>query len=122
MLKLIKKLFSRGNDSPIEREVRHRLTWRVVLIALAPVPCVLLLMDSLYCLICLNTQTIEMLLKKNADMAMKIDRLERLVYGQGAETSVVLRVGESNCEPGGSSSTNLNAIDSLPLESRGGGR
>ena len=118
-MKLIKNLFSLGNDLPIEREVRRRLTWRMVLLSLAPVPCVLLLMNFLYCLICLNTQTIEILLKKNSDMAMKIDRLERLINGQGSESPVVLRVGESNCESGSIYSTNLNAIGSLPLESRG---
>lgn len=45
----LKRLFGREGRSPVEAEVRRRLTWRIMMCAALPVPLLLLLLFSLYC-------------------------------------------------------------------------
>jgi len=79
MTNFIKNMFFNRKCSPVEQEIRRRLTWRMVLLSVAPVPCLMLLMYFLYCFIRLNTQTIDILLKQNADMAVRIGRMEHII-------------------------------------------
>ena len=79
MKDLIKNMLFTRKRSPVEQEIRRHLTWRVMLLSMAPVPCLMLLMYFLYCFIRLNTQTIDILLKQNADMAVRIGRIEHII-------------------------------------------
>ena len=79
MKDLIKNMLFTRKCSSVEQEIRRRLTWRMALLSVAPVPCLMLLMYFLYCFIRLNTQTIDILLKQNADMAVRIGRLEHII-------------------------------------------
>lgn len=45
----IKRLVGRNGCSPVEAEVRRRLTWQIMMCAALPVPLLLLLLFSLYC-------------------------------------------------------------------------
>ena len=45
----IKRLVGRNGCSPVEAEVRRRLTWQIMMCAALPVPLLLLLLFYLYC-------------------------------------------------------------------------
>ena len=50
LMEWTKRLFvKRGKCSPVEAEVRRRLTWRIMMCAALPVPLLLLLLFFLYC-------------------------------------------------------------------------
>ena len=50
LMEWTKRLFLKwGKCSPVEAEVRRRLTWRVMICAAMPVPLLLLLLFYLYC-------------------------------------------------------------------------
>ena len=50
LMEWTKRLFvKRGKCSPVEAEVRRRLTWRIMMCAALPVPLLLLILFTLYC-------------------------------------------------------------------------
>ena len=77
---LIGKLFSNGNCSPVEQEIRRRVTWRIILLSLFPLPFVLSLILSLYCLIHLNTESIDVLLGQDCKIISKLCVIENELH------------------------------------------
>lgn len=72
----IKHFFSCDRESPVEREVRRRLTWRVIMLSLSPVPLLLLLIYFIYLLAISNHESISDLHKRNMNLARRIKCLE----------------------------------------------
>lgn len=72
----VMKLFSNGNSSPIEREVRRRLTWRIILLSLFPLPFLSLIIIWLCCLIQLNAGSIDTLLNQNCKITSRLCSIE----------------------------------------------
>ena len=66
----LKRLFSNAECSPFEREVRRRLTWRVILLAISPLPLLLLLIHFLYLRVMFNSESIIDLRDRNVNMAI----------------------------------------------------
>jgi hypothetical protein len=72
----LKRLFSNAECSPFEREVRRRLTWRVILLAISPLPLLLLLIHFLYLRVMFNSESIIDLHDRNVNAATRIKCLE----------------------------------------------
>ncbi len=72
----IKYFFSYDRESPIEREVRHRLTWRVIMLSLSPMPLLLLLIYFIYCLAISNHESIVDIYERNVKFARRLKSLE----------------------------------------------
>lgn len=72
----IKYFFSYDKESPIEREVRRRLTWRVIMLSLSPVPLLLLLIYFIYCLAISNHESIVDIYERNVKFARRLKSLE----------------------------------------------
>lgn len=77
---LIKKLFSSKECSPVEREVRRRLTWRIILLSLSPLPFLFLLIISLYYFIRLNTGSIAVLFDQNRKITARLLAIENELH------------------------------------------
>ena len=75
----LKRLFSKAECSPFEREVRRRLTWRVILLAMSPLPLLLLLIHFLYLRVMFNSDSIIDLHDRNVNTARRIKCLEEKV-------------------------------------------
>ena len=75
----LKRLFSKAECSPFEREVRRRLTWRVILLAMSPLPLLLLLIHFLYLRVMFNSDSIIDLHDQNVNTARRIKCLEEKV-------------------------------------------
>lgn len=63
--------------SLVEHEVRKRLTWRMILLAMSPVPFVLLLIYFLYCYVQMRCLNMDYLENRHLDMERRIRVLER---------------------------------------------
>ena len=63
--------------SLVEHEVRKRLTWRMILLAMSPVPFVLLLIYFLYCYVQMRCLNVDYLENRHLDMERRIRVLER---------------------------------------------
>ena len=72
----LEKLLSNAECSPFEREVRRRLTWRVILLAISPLPFLLLLIHFLYLRVMFNSESIIDLRDRNVNTAIRIKCLE----------------------------------------------
>ena len=72
----LKRLFSNAECSPFEREVRRRLTWRVILLAISPLSLLLLLIHFLYLRVMFNSESIIDLHDRNVNAATRIKCLE----------------------------------------------
>lgn len=75
----IKNFFSYDRRSPVEREVRRRLTWRVILLAISPLPFLLLLIHFIYYLAMSNHESISDLYERDVKFARRIKCLEEKV-------------------------------------------
>ena len=76
IIEKLKRLFSNAECSPFEREVRRRLTWRVILLAISPLPFLLLLIHFLYLRVMFNSESIIDLHDRNVNAATRIKCLE----------------------------------------------
>lgn len=65
--------------SLVEHEVRKRLTWRMILLAMSPVPFVLLLIYFLYCYVQMRCLNVDYLENRHLDMERRIRVLEQQV-------------------------------------------
>ena len=89
-----KQLFSHKSPSlhnkkrlGIELAVRRCLTWRIILLTLAPLPLLLLLIHFLYCLIQLNRGSIDTLWEQNQKLSEKLHVIEGRILEYGAKTN-----------------------------------
>lgn len=92
---LIKKLFSGKECSPIEREVRRRLTWRIIWLSLSPLPFLFLLIISLYYFIRLNAGSIAVLFDQNCKITAKLLAIENELHSLTGMTNNCERLFES---------------------------
>ena len=63
-------------DTIYEREVRRRLTWRVILMSVSPFPLLLLLLYFLYCHVKINRESINELRQRNIEILNQLHALE----------------------------------------------
>ena len=63
-------------DTIYEREVRHRLTWRVILLSVSPLPLLLLLLYFLYYHVKINRESINELRQRNIEILNQLHSLE----------------------------------------------
>ncbi len=66
-------------DSAVEREVRRRLTWRVILLAASPLPLLLFLIYVLYCFMQMNRASIDDLRQRNVELLRRLYDLEQRI-------------------------------------------
>lgn len=74
---LFRKLFSEDATPPVEREVRKRFSWRLILLTLSHLPLVLLLIYFLYCYVQMRFFTVEYLQKRYFDVERRLRLLEQ---------------------------------------------
>ena len=72
----IKHFFSFDRQSPVEREVRRRLTWRVIMLAVSPLPFLLVLIYFIYFLAMSNHESIVDLYECDVKFARRLKCLE----------------------------------------------
>lgn len=75
----ITHFFSFDRQSPVEREVRRRLTWRVIMLSVSPLPLLLMLIYFIYLLAMSNHESICDLYDRNVEFARKLKGLEEKV-------------------------------------------
>jgi hypothetical protein len=73
------KLIPNNSPSQVEREVRARMTWRIILIAASPLPLLLLMIYILYRIAVFNSESIIELHGRNVEMARRLKCLEESV-------------------------------------------
>ena len=73
------KLIPNNSPSQVEREARARMTWRIVLIAISPLPFLLLIIYILYRIAVFNSESIIELHGRNVEMARRLKCLEESV-------------------------------------------
>ena len=71
------KLIPNNSPSQVEREVRARMTWRIVLIAISPLPFLLLIIYILYRIAVFNSESIIELHGRNVEMSRRLKCLEK---------------------------------------------
>lgn len=88
----IMKFFTTDTDSPIEREVRKRFSWRLILLTLSHLPLVLLLIYFLYCYVQMRFFTVEYLQKRYFDVERRLRLLEQKLnvdnHSKGTNTNL----------------------------------
>ena len=75
--KIVRKVFVGDESSPVECEVRRRLTWRLILLSVSPLPLVFLLMYFLYCYVNMKYFTVELLQERSYKLERRICVLEQ---------------------------------------------
>ena len=63
-------------DTIYEREVRRRLTWRVILLSVSPLPLLFLLLYFLYCHVKINHESINELRQRNIEILNQLHAME----------------------------------------------
>ena len=95
------KLFFVDANSPIEREVRKRFSWRLIMLTLSPLPLVLLLIYVLYCYVQMRFFTLEYLQSRYVDVESRLHALEQRMDEEHGVGNI--RGRETSAEKGGSS-------------------
>ena len=77
IVRFVRKVFVGTENSLVECEVRRRLTWRMVLLSVLPLPLVFLLMYFLYCYVNMKYFTVELLQERSYKLERRIRTLEQ---------------------------------------------
>ena len=77
--KILKYFFSCDRQSPVEREISRRLTWRVIMLSVAPLPFLLVLIYFIYFLAMSNHESAIDLYECNVKFARRLKCLEEEV-------------------------------------------
>ena len=88
------KLISNDVPSLVEREVRARMTWRVILITISPLPFLLLIIYILYRIALFNSESIIELHGRNVETARRLKCLEEKVQ-QMLQRQHMERIGQA---------------------------
>ena len=75
----IKNFFAFDRHSPVEREVRRRLTWRVIMLSISPLPFLLVLIYFIHFLAMSNHESICDLYESDVNLAKRLKCLEEKV-------------------------------------------
>lgn len=93
------KLIPNKSPSLVEREVRARMTWRIVLIAISPLPFLLMIIYILYRIVLFNSESIIDLYGRNVKMARRLKCLEKsmqqILQGRHLERPGQAETGQS---------------------------
>ena len=121
--KILKYFFSCDRQSPVEREISRRLTWRVIMLSVAPLPFLLVLIYFIYFLAMSNHESAIDLYECNVKFARRLKcleeevrRLRQKLNHDGGKTTH-RNDGITVLPPSGSTSHETNAQhDDQPLE------
>ena len=88
------KLIPNDGPSRVEREVKSCMTWRIVLIAISPLPFLLLIIYILYRIALFNSESIIELHGRNVETARRLKCLEEKVQ-QMLQRQHMERIGQA---------------------------